>query len=46
MSHTHATSDLDENDLDIIRELERGDDKNFEELADELGLDADDVLAV
>jgi DNA-binding Lrp family transcriptional regulator len=38
MSHTHATSDLDENDLDIIRELERGDDKNFEELADELGL--------
>ncbi|SER38732.1 Lrp/AsnC family transcriptional regulator [Natrinema salaciae] len=38
MNHTNATSDLDENDLDIIRELERNDDKNLEELAAELDL--------
>ncbi|MDF9746203.1 Lrp/AsnC family transcriptional regulator [Natrinema salsiterrestre] len=38
MNHTDATPDLDENDLDIIRELERNDEKNLEELADELDL--------
>lgn len=38
MNHTNATSDLDENDLDILRELERSDEKNLEELAEELGL--------
>lgn len=38
MNHTNATSDLDENDLDIVRELERNDDKNLEELAEQLDL--------
>lgn len=38
MNHTNATSDLDENDLDILRELERNDEKNLEELAEELDL--------
>ncbi|PGF13958.1 AsnC family transcriptional regulator [Natrinema sp. CBA1119] len=38
MNHTNATPNLDEHDLDIIRELERNDDKNLEEFADELDL--------
>lgn len=38
MNHTDATIDLDENDLDILRELERNDEKNLEELAEELDL--------
>lgn len=38
MNQTNATQDLDENDIDILRELERNDDKNLEELAEELDL--------
>jgi len=38
MNHTDATSDLDEIDLEIIREFEQNDEKSLEELADGLGL--------
>ena len=38
MEHTSATPDLDRSDLEIVRELERSDEKNLEELADDLGL--------
>jgi len=38
MNQTDATSDLDEIDLDIIREFEENDDKSLEELAAELDL--------
>lgn len=38
MNHTNATPDLDENDLEIIRELEQNDEKNLEELAEKLDL--------
>ncbi|WP_435073543.1 Lrp/AsnC family transcriptional regulator [Halorubrum sp. HHNYT27] len=38
MNHTDATSDLDEIDLEIIREFEQNDEKSLEELADELDL--------
>lgn len=38
MKPTNPLPDLDENDLEIIRELEQNDEKNLEELADELDL--------
>jgi DNA-binding Lrp family transcriptional regulator len=38
MNHTDASSDLDEIDLEIIREFEQNDEKSLEELADGLGL--------
>jgi DNA-binding Lrp family transcriptional regulator len=38
MNQTDATSDLDEIDLDIIREFEQNDEKSLEELADDLEL--------
>ncbi|MFC6767389.1 Lrp/AsnC family transcriptional regulator [Natrinema soli] len=38
MNHTDATPDLDENDLKILRQLERSDEKNLEELAADLDL--------
>ncbi|WP_254525811.1 Lrp/AsnC family transcriptional regulator [Natrinema caseinilyticum] len=38
MEHTNATPDLDETDLEILRQLERNDEKNLEELAEDLDL--------